>query len=148
MILTLCMDLRVLLLHFSLCTSMPNLIFFILLQLLLNIAVNGLSISATGASCQLPSATSVINLADSHDRTAFDIAFKMKEEPMDVVSLDNNKEDEEIDIELSGDSSESLPKEVPKRDGPQDPKQDLQLRLQQEAKFLETCREVKVSMCT
>ena len=46
---------------------------------------------------------------------------------------------------MSGDASESLPKEGPKRDGPHDPKLDLQLRLQQEAKFLETCREVKVS---
>ena len=46
---------------------------------------------------------------------------------------------------MSGDATESLPKEGPKRDGPHDPKQDLQLRLQQEAKFLETCREVKVS---
>ena len=45
---------------------------------------------------------------------------------------------------MSGDTPETLPKEGPKRDGAHEPKQDLQLRLQQEAKFLETCREVKV----
>ena len=48
---------------------------------------------------------------------------------------------------MSADSAESLPKsEGAKRDGqPHDPKQDLQLRLQQESKFLENCREVKTT---
>ncbi len=53
---------------------------------------------------------------------------------------------DEIDIELSGDSSEETAgnnKEIPKKEN-QDPKQSLQLLLQRQAKFLENCREVKV----
>ena len=54
---------------------------------------------------------------------------------------------DEIDIELSGDSSEEnatgSKDQVPKKES-QDPKQSLQLLLQRQAKFLENCREVKV----
>ena len=54
---------------------------------------------------------------------------------------------DEIDIELSGDSSEDnaagSKDQVPKKES-QDPKQSLQLLLQRQAEFLENCREVKV----
>ena len=40
----------------------------------------------------LPSATSVVNLADSHDRATFNMVATMKEEPMDVESLENKEE--------------------------------------------------------
>lgn len=41
----------------------------------------------------LPSASSIVNLADSHERAAFANIMKMKEEPMDVESVDSNKEE-------------------------------------------------------
>ncbi|XP_048245320.1 transformation/transcription domain-associated protein-like isoform X4 [Haliotis rufescens] len=112
-------------------------------ELLLSVAVNGMTINSSSPMNLLPSACSVVNLADSHDRATFAIVSKMKEEPMDVESIDSNKEEEEIDMELSGVSSdEALSKDAPKRD-PQDPKHSLQTLLQREAKFLESCREVK-----
>ncbi|XP_033731699.1 transformation/transcription domain-associated protein-like [Pecten maximus] len=90
-----------------------------------------------------------MNLADSQDRAAFQTIMKMKEEPMDVESVDSNKEEEEIDMELSGVSSdESIPKEPPKKEN-LDPRQNINTLLQRQAKFLESCREVKtvVSKC-
>lgn len=41
----------------------------------------------------LPSASSVVSLADSQDRAAFATMMKIKEEPMDVESVDSNKEE-------------------------------------------------------
>ena len=49
-------------------------------------------------------------------------------------------------MELGVTSDEPLPKEPIKKDS-QDPKQNLQTLLQRQAKFLESCREVKVSVC-
>ena len=46
-------------------------------------------------------------------------------------------------MELGVNSDETLPKEPIKKDS-QDPKQNLQTLLQRQAKFLESCREVKV----
>ena len=53
---------------------------------------------------------------------------------------------DDIDMELATDSPEenAIPKEVVKREV-SDPKQNLQLLLQRQAKFLENCRDVKVS---
>ena len=67
--------------------------FLFIFQLLLAVAVNGLSISSANPSSVLPAATGVVHLADSHDRAAFAMVTKMKEEPMDVESLDNNKDE-------------------------------------------------------
>ena len=108
-------------------------------------AVNGLSISSGNPTSSLPSATSVVNMADSHDRAAFAMVSKLKEEPMDVEALDSQKEEDEIDIELSGVSSEesSSKEAVPKKE-PHDSKQNLQLTIQRHAKFLDMCREIKV----
>ncbi|KAI0213609.1 Transformation/transcription domain-associated protein [Lamellibrachia satsuma] len=111
------------------------------IELLLNVAVNGLSIQSSSTATVLPSPTSVISLADSHDKAAFLMVTKMKEEPMDVESLDN-KEEDEIDIELAGTTEEALSKE-PRKKETHDRKQNLQVMLQRQAKFLETCREVK-----
>ena len=55
--------------------------------------MKGLSIQSSNLLGALPAATSVINLADSHNRAAFTILTQIKEEPMDVESLDVNKEE-------------------------------------------------------
>ena len=62
-------------------------------QLLLAVAVAGMSIQSSNGSNLLPSATSVVNMADSHDRQAFVMVSKMKDEPMDVESIETNKEE-------------------------------------------------------
>ncbi|XP_060086157.1 transformation/transcription domain-associated protein-like [Ylistrum balloti] len=112
-------------------------------ELLLSVAMNGHSIQSSSSLNLLPSASSIVNLADSQDRAAFQTIMKMKEEPMDVESVDSNKEEEEIDMELSGVSSdENIPKEPPKKEN-QDPRQNINTLLQRQAKFLESCREVK-----
>ena len=61
------------------------------LQLVLNVAVNGHSVQASPAT-SLPAATSVVTLADSQDRANFNTVAKMKEEPMDVETLENKEE--------------------------------------------------------
>ncbi|KAL3832377.1 hypothetical protein ACJMK2_024027 [Sinanodonta woodiana] len=113
------------------------------IELLLSVAMTGHPIQSSSSLNLLPSASSIVNLADSHDRVLFTSIMKMKEEPMDVETLDSNKEEDDIDMDLPGVSPEgTLPKESPKRDC-QDPKQNLQTLLQRQAKFLENCREIK-----
>lgn len=63
------------------------------MELVSAVAVNGTSIQSSSQTNLLPAATSVVSLADSHDRAAFAMVTKMKEEPMDVESLDGNKEE-------------------------------------------------------
>ncbi len=80
--------------HYDLCSrflslSSPSLS----LQLLLAVAVTGMTIQAASGSHLLPAATSVVALADAHDRQAFALASRMKDEPMDVESIDTNKEE-------------------------------------------------------
>ena len=56
---------------------------------------------------------------------------------------------DDIDIKSSGDSSEETSggsKDQGSKKEAQDPKQSLQLLLQRQSKFLETCREVKVNI--
>ncbi|KAK6165821.1 hypothetical protein SNE40_022660 [Patella caerulea] len=113
------------------------------IELLISVAVNGLSIQSSSAMNLLPSASSVVNMADIQDRALFATITTMKEEPMDVESVDSNREEEEIDMELTGVSSdEGLSKDIGKKE-PGDAKQSLQTQLQRQAKFLENCREVK-----
>lgn len=64
---------------------------YYVLQLVLNVAVSGHSVQGSPAA-SLPAATSVVNLADSHDRANFNMVAKMKEEPMDVETLENKEE--------------------------------------------------------
>ena len=52
---------------------------------------------------------------------------------------------DDIDIELAGTAEETMSKE-PRKKETHDRKQNLQVMLQRQAKFLETCREVKVSI--
>ena len=103
------------------------------LELLLAVAVAGMSIQSSNGGNLVSSATSVVNMANSHDCQAFIMASRMKDEPMDVESIEANKEEDEIYIELSGDSSEERASrsrdQVPKKET-QDPKQSLQLLLQ------------------
>ncbi|ESP00831.1 hypothetical protein LOTGIDRAFT_140419, partial [Lottia gigantea] len=113
------------------------------IELLISVAVNGLSIQSSSPMNLLPSANSVVNMADSQDRAIFANITHLKEEPMDVESVDSNKEEDDIDMELTGVSSdEVLNKENDKKEYG-DPKQSLQTQLQRQAKFLENCREVK-----
>ncbi|XP_053373271.1 transformation/transcription domain-associated protein-like isoform X1 [Mercenaria mercenaria] len=112
------------------------------IELLMSVAVNGHTIQSSSSLNLLPSASSIVSLADSQDRAHFATIMKMKEEPMDIETLDSNKEDDEIDIELGVASDETTQKESPKKEI-QDPKQNLQTLLQRQAKFLENCREVK-----
>ena len=62
-------------------------------QLLLMVAVNGHSIQSANSAGLLPAATNVIGYGDSQDRATFAMVTKMKEEPMDVESLDTNKDE-------------------------------------------------------
>ena len=62
-------------------------------QLLMCVAVNGHTIQSSSTLNLLPSASSIVSLADSSDRAQFATFMKMKEEPMDVEALDSNKED-------------------------------------------------------
>ncbi|XP_065923524.1 transformation/transcription domain-associated protein isoform X7 [Magallana gigas] len=114
------------------------------LELVLAVAMSGHTIQSSSPMSLLPSASSIVNLADSHERAAFANIMKMKEEPMDVESVDSNKEEEEIDMELGGVSSDdnTSSKEPPKKEL-QEPKQSINTLLQRQAKFLEGCREVK-----
>lgn len=59
----------------------------------MSVAVNGHTIQSSSTLNLLPSASSIVNLADSSDRAHFATIMKMKEEPMDVEALDSNKED-------------------------------------------------------
>ncbi|CAH1788418.1 unnamed protein product [Owenia fusiformis] len=115
------------------------------IQLLLGCAVTGCSIQSASSLCLLPSCKSVVSLADSHDRAAFAMVANLKEEPMDVETIEQQKEEDEIDIELSEESSDatSLSKEVVVKKDQVDNKQGLQLLIQRQAKFLEQCRDVK-----
>lgn len=118
------------------------------LELLLVTAVTTTSIQSSTTSSLLPSVSSVINLADSQERANFAMVTSVKEEPADVDCVEN-KDDEEIDIELSSTEdghtksvlSESssighLRKET-------DPHQNLQQQIIRQAKFLEGLKEVK-----
>jgi len=87
--------------------SLPNLFldhFWIkqCLELVLTVAVNGTQIQGAAPSYQLAPVSSVVTLADSHERAAFVQVTKMKEEPMDIETIDN--EEEEIDIEFTDDT--------------------------------------------
>ena len=57
------------------------------------VAVNGHSIQSANSAGLLPAATNVIGYGDSQDRATFAMVTKMKEEPMDVESLDTNKDE-------------------------------------------------------
>ena len=69
-----------------------NFVFILHLQLIMGVSVNGLSISSAN-SAPLPPITHVISLADSQDKTAFALAANIKDEPMDVESIDTHKDE-------------------------------------------------------
>lgn len=62
-------------------------------QLVLNVSTPGLSIQNSNPLSLLPSATNVINMADTHDRSSFVAVSQLKEEPMDVQTYDINIDD-------------------------------------------------------
>ena len=59
----------------------------------MSVAMNGHSIQSSNSQLLLPSVTSVVNYADSSDKATFAMVTNMKEEPMDVESLDTNKDE-------------------------------------------------------
>ncbi|XP_033101198.1 transformation/transcription domain-associated protein-like isoform X1 [Anneissia japonica] len=101
------------------------------IELIMAVTVSGLSITTVNSS-QLPAITSVIGLADSHDKTAFTLALQMKEEPMDVESV----EDIDVDVELNQPDGSSFKKSS-------DNKQTLSQLITRQMKFLEQLREFK-----
>ncbi|XP_014681160.1 PREDICTED: transformation/transcription domain-associated protein-like [Priapulus caudatus] len=113
-------------------------------ELLLAVAVTGTSMSGCLPAGQLPSVMSVMAFADGQERAEFTMMTKIKEEPMDVESV---KEDEEIDIEIGGGADDGvaagLGKDTAVKKDAHDPKQNLQLLLTRQAKFLEGLRDVK-----
>ena len=62
-------------------------------QLVLGVAVSGIGVQNSNPLGNVPTTTSIINMADSHDRMAFMMVTKMKEEPMDVQSIEVAKEE-------------------------------------------------------
>ncbi|GAB6032800.1 hypothetical protein CHUAL_012003 [Chamberlinius hualienensis] len=69
------------------------------IDLVLSTAVDGLPVQLSDASICVPSICSVIDEADSQDRARF--AMVIKEESMDIESMESNKEEDELDIEMS-----------------------------------------------
>ena len=61
-------------------------------------AVAGMTIQSSNGANLMPSASSVVNMADSHDRQAFVMVSKMKDEPMDVESIETNKEEVRVRV--------------------------------------------------
>lgn len=70
------------------------------IELLLVTAVDGIPIQSSSPTVMLPSVTSVIEQADSQERANFAMATSIKEEPMDVETVES-KEVRKIFISLS-----------------------------------------------
>ncbi|XP_070565955.1 transformation/transcription domain-associated protein-like isoform X2 [Ptychodera flava] len=120
------------------------------IELIVAVGVSGVSINSSSTNHLLPAIMSVINLADSQDREAFSITNIIKEEPMDVETIDAHKdEDVEIDIELAhpdgggGDMMASTSHLQQSLKTPADPKQQLQALTTRHSKFIESIRDVK-----
>ncbi|XP_055005948.1 LOW QUALITY PROTEIN: transformation/transcription domain-associated protein [Boleophthalmus pectinirostris] len=97
-----------------------------------------------GTSCQgsmLPSITNVINLADSHDRAAFAMATRIKQEPRERENSETKEEDVEIDIELAPGDQTAIPKT--KEQAERDAGNQLHMLTNRHDKFLDSLREVK-----
>ncbi len=60
----------------------------------------GMTIQSSNGGNLLPSATSVVNMADTHDRQAFAMVTKLKDEPMDVESIETNKEEVSVNLNV------------------------------------------------
>lgn len=116
------------------------------IELLLSVAVVNQNIQSSSQMNLLPSVCSVINMADSQERAAFSTILKMKEETMDVESVDGNKDEEEIDIALNSVPNEdTTPKDSHKRES-QEMKQSLPGLVWKQSLFLENLREVKTTV--
>ncbi|XP_035826346.1 transformation/transcription domain-associated protein isoform X2 [Aplysia californica] len=110
------------------------------LELLLGVSVKSTMIQSSSPMNLLPSVCSVISMADSQDRADFAAIMKVKEEPMDVESVDSAREEDDMDLELTSESGEeSTSSKAPKKETGQ----SLKTLINRETKFLETCREVK-----
>ncbi|CAL1526416.1 unnamed protein product [Lymnaea stagnalis] len=108
------------------------------LELILGVSLETTAIQSSSPMNLLPSAGSVITLADSLERAEFAALIKVKDEPMDVETLDSTKDEEDMELELTSDGNEETPKAPKKETG-----QTLKTLLSREAKFLDSCREVK-----
>ncbi|KAK7109588.1 transformation/transcription domain-associated protein-like isoform X2 [Littorina saxatilis] len=104
------------------------------IELLLQVAVSGTPIQSSSPMNLLPSASSVINMADSQERATFANIVHIKEESMDVELVDPPAEVKEEEIE-------KLEKKMEETESA--PKQSLHSLLQRQNKFLDTCKETK-----
>ncbi|RUS77842.1 hypothetical protein EGW08_014394 [Elysia chlorotica] len=109
------------------------------LELILGVSMRTSNIQSSSPMNLLPSTCSVISLADSQERAEFAALMKVKEEPMDVETVDTIKDEDEMDLDLTSEPGEDGTTKTAKKDSGQSLK-DL---LGREAKFLDSCREVK-----
>nr|XP_042899044.1 transformation/transcription domain-associated protein isoform X5 [Parasteatoda tepidariorum] len=80
------------------------------IELLLVTAVEGATVQSSTPTVMLPAITAILEQADAQEKANFATATLIKEEPMDVVSVDA-REEEEIDIEMT--STEESPVKPP-----------------------------------
>ncbi|GFN80649.1 transformation/transcription domain-associated protein [Plakobranchus ocellatus] len=109
------------------------------LELILGVSLKSSNIQSSSPMNLLPSACSVISLADAQERAEFTALMKVKEEPMDVEAVDTIKEEEDMDLDLTSEHGEEVSSKTTKKDSGQ----SLKTLLGREAKFLDNCREVK-----
>ncbi|XP_076468689.1 transformation/transcription domain-associated protein-like isoform X2 [Babylonia areolata] len=110
------------------------------IELLMLVAVSGTAIQSSSPMNLLPSASSVINMADSQERATFANIMHIKEENMDVELVDPPADVKEF---LSQEEIEKLEKKMEMESEGGTPKQSLQSLLQRQNKFLDSCREIK-----
>ncbi|XP_078728881.1 transformation/transcription domain-associated protein isoform X3 [Lampetra fluviatilis] len=111
-------------------------------ELLLAVCERG---SPLGTACHgstLPSITNVVSLANSHDRAAFAMASRVKQEPRE--STDSKDEDVDIDIDMAGSDQAHQPKV--KEHGEKDVGNQLHLLTSRHDKFLDSLRELKTGL--
>ncbi|XP_054724829.1 transformation/transcription domain-associated protein-like [Uloborus diversus] len=117
------------------------------IELLLVTAVDGIPIQTSTPNVLLPAITAVIEQADSQERATYAMSASIKEEPMDVESVENKEE--EIDIELPSAEDGQLKSTIDGTLSSVSSHQLLESRLSaqtmlaKQAKFHEALREVK-----
>uniref|UniRef100_UPI00358FE8D5 transformation/transcription domain-associated protein-like isoform X3 n=1 Tax=Myxine glutinosa TaxID=7769 RepID=UPI00358FE8D5 len=108
-------------------------------ELLLAVCERGTALGTACQPCVLPSITHVLNLADSHDRAAFAMASRVKQEPRD--STDSRDEDVEIDIEMAGGEQSGTNRS--REQSEKDVGNQLHLLTSRHDKFLDSLRDLK-----
>ncbi|XP_071811547.1 transformation/transcription domain-associated protein-like isoform X3 [Apostichopus japonicus] len=117
------------------------------MELVLVVSLNLPNITTINSS-QLPAITNVINLADSQEKTAFQLASHVKEEPMDTDADGQKEEDVEIDIEITQPETQTATHSTTEAEASTarpttDSKHHLHQFLTRSRKFIESLREVR-----